>query len=241
MAIKRETFVVNIVSNMVIVAVILAVLAVSLVGTGDIAVSSQGKAIYRGDTSVANVSLMINVYWGTEYIEPMLDILDEYNVTTTFFVGGSWAAENSEILYMISERGHEIGNHGYNHLDHSTLNYTENQDEILVTEKIITTVCGSASSLFAPPSGAYGDTMFDVCEDLDYTVIMWSKDTIDWRDEDSSLVYTRATTDLMNGDLILMHPTAHTLEALPSILDYYNNNGFNAVTVSENIASKNIL
>ncbi len=241
MAKRKESFIINMVANVVIVSVILAVLAVSLIGTGDLAVSSQGKAIYRGDTTKPNVTLMVNVYWGTEYIEPMLEVFEKYNIKTTFFVGGSWVAKNKELLLKIDSLGHEIGNHGYNHLDHSKLSYANNQDEIMVTSQIIKTVCGTDCTLFAPPSGAYGDAMFEVCESLNYSVIMWSRDTIDWRDKDSNIVYNRATKDVMNGDLILMHPTNHTLEALPKILDYYNDNGFNVVTVSENITQKNIL
>jgi len=64
---------------------------------------------------------------------------------------------------------------------------------------------------------------------------MWSKDTIDWRDNDPDLIYFRATNNIMNGDMILMHPTAHTLAALPRILDYFAGRGFGVVRVSENI------
>ena len=64
---------------------------------------------------------------------------------------------------------------------------------------------------------------------------MWSKDTIDWRDKDENKVFSRATQNLSNGDLILMHPKAHTLNALGKILDFYKQAGFEIVPVSENI------
>ena len=62
---------------------------------------------------------------------------------------------------------------------------------------------------------------------------MWSKDTIDWRDKDADLVYTRATQNISAGDTILMHPTEHTANALGKILQYYESVGLKAVTVSE--------
>ena len=62
---------------------------------------------------------------------------------------------------------------------------------------------------------------------------MWSRDTIDWRDKDSSLVYSRATNKIGAGDMILMHPTAHTLAALGDILKFYEENGLTPVTVSQ--------
>ena len=61
---------------------------------------------------------------------------------------------------------------------------------------------------------------------------MWSKDTIDWRDNDTSLIYERATKKLSNGDLILMHPTANTLQALPQILQFCKDNSFKVTPVS---------
>ena len=94
-------------------------------------------------------------------------------------------------------------------------------------------------NLFAPPSGAFNKTTLQVANDLGYKTIMWSKDTIDWRDKDADLVYTRATKNVVGGDLILMHPTEHTAKALPNILEYYKNNNLVATTVSNTISSTN--
>jgi len=88
---------------------------------------------------------------------------------------------------------------------------------------------------FAPPSGAIGASMLKVCEQLSMKVIMWSKDTIDWRDKDYNLIFKRATQNIENGDLVLMHPTEHTVKALPLILTYYKQNGFKAVNLSVNL------
>ena len=65
---------------------------------------------------------------------------------------------------------------------------------------------------------------------------MWSKDTIDWRDHDQSIIYRRATQNVKGGDLILAHPTEETAAALPSVLRYYRDNNWQQVTVSENIS-----
>jgi peptidoglycan/xylan/chitin deacetylase (PgdA/CDA1 family) len=131
--------------------------------------------------------------------------------------------------------GHEIANHGYFHKDHSKLDYEKNKQEIFLTEKIVEVLSGEKTKLFAPPSGSFSSATLEVAYDLGYKVIMWSKDTIDWRDKDSNLIFSRATKNLSNGDLVLMHPKEQTLLALFDILRYYKNNGFNVVTVSENL------
>lgn len=195
----------------------------------------KNEPIYKGNPNSNYVSLMINVYWGTEYIEDMLNVLDEYGAQATFFIGGTWADDNNALLELIYAQGHEIGNHGYFHKDHKNISYKNNYDEIYATEKLIEAIIGYKTRLFAPPSGSMGANMFKVTEELDYKVIMWSRDTIDWRDKNATLIYERATKNITGGDLILMHPTAETLKALPNILRYYKNNDLKAVSVSENI------
>ena len=92
-------------------------------------------------------------------------------------------------------------------------------------------------TLFAPPSGAFSVTTLKVAEKLGYRSIMWSKDTIDWRDNDVNLIVKRATA-VDSGDFILMHPKAHTLKALPTILQFYFEKGISTNTVDELIKTQ---
>ena len=178
---------------------------------------------------------MINVYWGTEYLDSILETLNTYNVKCTFFVGGQWAEKEQEYLQKIYDSGHEIGNHGYFHKDQDKLNYDGNYTEINSNHKLIKTLLNIDMNLFAPPSGAYNNSTLQVASDLGYKTIMWSKDTIDWRDKDVDLIYSRATKNVCGGDLILMHPTECTAKALPKILDYYLANNLTATTVTQTL------
>lgn len=227
---KKKTI---IITNVIIVGFLAIFAFLSLPKASLSTVSTNPNVIYQGNTSNNKVCFMINVYWGTEYIEDMLDVFDVYNVKTTFFIGGTWASKNVDLLKEISSRGHELGNHGYNHKDQDKLTKSQNEDEIMMTHKLIKANLNIDMNLFAPPSGAFDDEVVDVATSLNYKTIMWTRDTIDWRDKDSDLVYKRAIKNLKNGDLILMHPTKHTLDALSSILAYAQNNGFSPSTVSE--------
>lgn len=191
------------------------------------------NVIYNGNRDSNKVSLMINVYWGTEYLDDMLDVLDNYGVKTTFFVGGQWVENEPEMLSKIISKGHEIGNHGFFHKDQEYLNYEQNYDEINVNHNLVKTLTNIEMNLFAPPSGSFNKSTLQASNDLGYKTIMWSKDTIDWRDKDANLIFTRATSKVVGGDLILAHPTECTLKALPLILEYYKLNNLIATTVSE--------
>lgn len=221
----------KVVCNIVLGGVIISVLAVTTIGNVAIGVSGVVKPIYRGESD-SRASLMFNVYWGSEYIIPILDVLDKNSVKTTFFVGGCWAAENESLLKEIHSRGHEIGNHGYYHKDHDKISATRNREEIEITHKLVKSILGIDMDLFAPPSGAFSDVTLKVAEELGYRTVMWSADTIDWRDKDADLICRRALKDLGGGSLILMHPTAATLEALPKIIAEIKGKGLTVSTVS---------
>ncbi len=234
---NKARFFKKVTANLVIAFVIIGMFMVTFNSELQTVISqSSYEAIYRGSAENANVSLMVNVYWGTEYLQPMLDIMEEKNVTCTFFVGGTWAEDNTNLLEDMIAKGHEIGNHGYFHKDMDKLSYEGNQKEIYVNHELIKETVGVDMNLFAPPSGAYNSTTLSVAKNLGYKTIMWSKDTIDWRDKDENIILSRATTNIKNGELILMHPTHCTLLALNGIIDNLQAKNFNLTTVTECIA-----
>ncbi len=223
-------------TNAVLLLLVLVVGAVCFFPFG---VSTAGKVsdrvYYNGDRESGRVALMFNVYGGADYIPSILDTLDAFEVKATFFIGGCWADDHTETLRGIVSRGHELGNHGYFHKDQDTLSLAANKEEIARCGALIQALAGVETELFAPPSGAYSENTVNAAEALGYKVIMWSKDTIDWRDHDATIIYSRATEEIEGGDLVLMHPTKETAEALPSVLAFYREKGLKQSTVSETI------
>ena len=233
-------------SNLIICAVLGAVLVTALFAvaeSGNAVVT--GGAVYEGDRNGGKVALMFNVYEGTEYVEQIARLLAERGMNATFFLGGIWAERNGDTVVRLAADGFELGNHGYLHRDHATLSAERNRSEIVITEKLLSATladlpaeaqAAALPKLFAPPSGSMGDAMHAVCEQLGYTVVMWTRDTIDWRDHDAALITERALRDLAAGDLILMHPTAATVQALPAVLDGIAAAGLTADTVTATLA-----
>ena len=213
------------------------VLAVSLTINSTEALEAINRAVsappvYVGDTSESKMALMCNVYWGTEFIEPMLKILEEKNVKITFFLGGSWVDDNAETVKKIVEAGHELGNHGYYHYNHGSLSKEQSMKNIQDAHNIVKELTGIEMNLFAPPSGDFNKQTVECAEALGYTTVLWTADTIDWRDKDVDLIVNRVLKKKQNGALVLMHPTAHTVAALPKIIDGLTENGYTLDCVS---------
>ncbi len=227
---------VTLITNFVLFLGLFAVFALSFIPETAVPIygGEEIKAIYGGN-SKSGVSLTFNVYENKAAVEKIVEILDEYNAKATFFVGGCWADDNEATLYKILKSGHELGGHGYFHKDHAKLDYEGNREEIYLTGVMVKALCGYDLKLFAPPSGSYSDATLKAAANLGQKVIMWTKDTIDWRDSDEAKIIKRATDNLKGGDVILMHPKDHTVKALPEILKKIYAAGFTAITVGENL------
>lgn len=233
---RSEKIFVNIFVNVIICLVIISVFSFSFAGDMFVLANAEiDKPIFKGNEQKNNVSLMFNVYQGTEYIDGILNVLDKNGVKATFFVGGTWVSKNTDVFQKIVDSKNEIGNHGFLHRDHDKISFDKNKQEIMLCHEIVFKTTGKTMVLFAPPSGAYNSTTLNAAKQLGYKTIMWSKDTIDWRDHDKSVIFKRATKNLSNGDLVLMHPTKETLEALNDVISEIKRQNFNIVTVGDNI------
>ena len=189
--------------------------------------------IFQGNQSRPQVALACNVFWGEEYLPDMLKTLDNNNIHITFFIGGSWANKYPEILKDLANRGHELGNHTYSHPHPNTLSKEKNKEQITKTEELVSSLTGIKTNLYAPPYGEYNNTVLLAAQELQYTTIMWSIDTVDWKRPPPEVLKERVLKKLHNGAIILMHPTAPTAQALPSLIEEIQKRGYTIKTVSD--------
>src|SRR5699024_10772804 len=189
---------------------------------------------YQGIKDEKVVSFACNIDWGNESIEDMLNIFKDRNINITFFPTGKWAEKNPKLLKNIYDDGHEIGNHGYSHVDYDKLSLSENIEQIKKADSIIKNIIGEKPIYFAPPSGGFSDCTIKAADDLDYTTIMWSVDTIDWREDSTEdVIVERVLSNIHNSAIVLMHPTEETNIALPKIIESLLKQGYNIGRISD--------
>ncbi|MBO1003759.1 polysaccharide deacetylase family protein [Pseudogracilibacillus auburnensis] len=175
--------------------------------------------IYRGHPEKEMVALLINVSWGTEHIPTILTILNKKNVKATFFIEGKWAKENKNIVKMIVEQDHLIGNHAYNHPDMAHISVAEMRNQIENTNEIIEAITGYRPKWFAPPSGSFNDQVVQTAHELEMETILWTVDTIDWKNPSVSVMINRVIKNIHPGATILMHPTEPVAQGLETLID----------------------
>ena len=174
-------------------------------------------AIYKGHPDKPMVSFIINVAWGNEYLSDMLATLKKHHVSATFFLEGRWVQKNPELAVMITDAGHEVGNHSFTHPDMKNISAAKIRQEMMKTNEVIKATTGSNPKWFAPPSGSYRDEVVKIAAEQKMGTIMWSVDTIDWQKPAPDVLINRVMSKVHNGAIILMHPTASTAQVFGSI------------------------
>jgi peptidoglycan/xylan/chitin deacetylase (PgdA/CDA1 family) len=121
---------------------------------------------------------------GNRLTRPILDVLAECNAKATFFVTGRKLAGREHILREAADRGHEIGLHGYHHLNHWKVSPWRAINDIVQIKKAADAVLGRKDGTYAfrPPFGKLNlfSMLYLLAKRI--PVIYWTRDFGDtWR------------------------------------------------------------
>jgi peptidoglycan/xylan/chitin deacetylase (PgdA/CDA1 family) len=194
---------------------------------------NDANIYYVGNMDARRITVSISVFSGANYLEKMLDILNRFGVKTTFFITGSIATKYPDQILKIHEGGHEIGNHGYSKTSAQVTDKAAFAGELSTTESILFNLCKVRTEMYAPPIGSPSQTVASLCKDIGYKIIMSSRDIGDLTVINESILFERATLNIRNGDVILVHPTISTIKVLPKILEHFSNENYDIVTISK--------
>lgn len=193
-------------------------------------------AIYRVDTPEKVAALTFDISWGTRVPGPVLDILREYGVKSTFFLSGPWAVKYPELARRLVQEGHEIASHGNRHIDLDKEARSTVRQEIMTAHQDLQKATGRIPNLIRTPNGAYNEMVLQVARDLNYRVIQWSVDSLDWKKPGQEAIIQRVLNNVHPGAIILMHASdtcTQTPSALPLVISGLKERGYRLVTVSE--------
>lgn len=101
-----------------------------------------------------------------------LDLLDEMDIKITFFIVGQDAAieKNHQVLKLIVERGHEIGNHSFHHESWlKTYSKEKIEEEISKAEEAIFQATGKKTRCFRGPGFSWSNDLLETLQKRNYT------------------------------------------------------------------------
>jgi peptidoglycan/xylan/chitin deacetylase (PgdA/CDA1 family) len=165
------------------------------------------------------------------YTNQVLDTLIARNAVATFFVVGNKVASGTGVLQRAVSTHSEIANHSWSHPDFSRLSNDAIVSQVEQTNQAIFNATGSFPKLMRPPYAALDDR---IRTQIGMPIALWSIDPMDWLYRDASTVYQKTIARASPGAVIILHdihPT--TVQAVPSIVDELQRQGYVLVTMSE--------
>ncbi|MBR5301786.1 MAG: polysaccharide deacetylase family protein [Clostridia bacterium] len=190
--------------------------------------------VYNVDTQEKVLSISFDAAWGRANTEEILNILDRYDVKTTFFLVGFWAEKHPDLVRELVARGHEIGNHSATHPHMNSLTRAQMAEELRRCSNLVQSITGTPTTLFRPPYGEYNDDVVRVSREMGYECVQWNVDSLDWKNLGKENMVRQCTKSVNPGDIVLFHnDSKYILEALPEILEYYTRAGYKIIPVSQ--------
>lgn len=164
----------------------------------------------------------------------VLDVLKEYDANATFYMLGQNVAQYPEIARRVADEGHEVANHTITHANLNAVSADRVKKEIFESMDQIEKATGVKPETFRPPYGNYNQTVIDNVIASEQSIIMWSVDTLDWQSRNADAVLEKVRNQTKSGSIVLMHDIhSTTADALPQIMEYLTNEGYEFVTVSK--------
>lgn len=190
--------------------------------------------IYCVNRNDKKISITFDAAWSSEDTQELINILKKYDAKATFFCVGDWVDKNPHCVKAFFDEGHEIANHSDTHLLFSKGTYDQVKKEIESCNKKIEKITGVAPKLCRAPSGDYDNKSIEICEELNMKMIQWDVDSLDWKLPSVEETYSRVTSKVQNGSIVLFHNgIENTPEALDRILRKLKTDGYEFVTVSK--------
>ena len=159
-----------------------------------------------------------------------LELLKKYNAKGTFFMVGKAVAGNEEIIKQVVAEGHQIGNHSWSHPLLTKISLEQAKSQINDTTEALKKASGQDVHIMRPPYGGINATIQAA---VDQSFILWDVDTLDWKNRNTASIM-KEVRKARPGSIILMHDVHQTsINALPLVLQYLTEQGFELVTIDE--------
>ncbi|WP_026886150.1 polysaccharide deacetylase family protein [Clostridium beijerinckii] len=175
----------------------------------------------------------------------VLDILKEESVPATFFLIGSQIKGQEDLVKRMYNDGHALGLHSMSH--NRNILYHSNEEflkEMLDTQQIINSIVGIKPTILRFPFGCNNNcykisqSMVDLLHDNKLKIYDWNTDSGDGAHPGANpSSFIKNSKSEKERVVLLMHcayMSKNSVKALPSIIKYYKDNGYEFKVIDEN-------
>ena len=221
--------------------------------------SGLQRVVWSADTDEPVAALTFDDGPDPYFTPRILEVLSWYNVPATFMVMGYNAVRHPFLLREVVDAGHEIGGHGWAHLNLAKATPTEARTEIEYGTRMIEDRAGVPIRVFRPPYGRFGESTVRLLARARRDLVVWSvtRGELAWTDPQA--VADHVVGALGPGDIVDLHDgigrgtfnassdyaarlrarRETELDALPRTLEGVRERGVRLERVSDLIAASN--
>lgn len=200
-----------------------------------------GRSICRtGDAST--IALTFDDGPNPAVTPQLLDLLDRYGASATFFLVGKHVRAFPALAKEIAKRGHTVGNHTDTHPNLIFLSPARIRAELDRCDDAIASAVGKPPRWMRPPYGFRGPQLAPIIQRRGGAgVAMWSVLAYDWKPQPAGPVIERLRRT-RGGDIVLLHDAdhrvlegdrRHTVAALEYWLPRWKDAGMRFVNMAE--------
>jgi peptidoglycan-N-acetylmuramic acid deacetylase len=182
---------------------------------------------------------------GYEFEDNTTEILDTAwlkGVPITFFITGSYLANNPAKVERMLNEGHLVANHTDSHPDLADLAASGGRAGLMkelqdLEASFLARTGEPLAKIVRPPAGVYSERVLGELTAAGYRTVFWSFAYRDWEtgsQPDPAAAMDKILGQLHNGSVILLHAVSNTNVAiLPDLIDEIRARGYDFARIDE--------
>jgi peptidoglycan/xylan/chitin deacetylase (PgdA/CDA1 family) len=127
----------------------------------------------------------------TVWTPRLLDMLAENGVKAAFFMMGSRAEQQPELVRRVADGGHLIGNHSWSHPNLARTATSKVREELTRTSAVLEQITGERVRYFRPPFGGRRPVVFKIAREIGLSPVLWNAMTTDWQEPSAEKIAER--------------------------------------------------
>jgi peptidoglycan/xylan/chitin deacetylase (PgdA/CDA1 family) len=220
----------------------LVIEAVLIVGVFDWRSPIFGRIFWKGPRNLRALALTFDDGPNEPYTSRVLEILESFDVKAAFFMIGENVERFPEAARRVARKGHEIGNHGYDHGVLPLRSPAHIRGQIARTNEVIEAATGSKPAYFRAPHGWRSPWLDRAARRAGCVPVSWTLGVWDTSMPGAAAITERALRGLSNGCVVLLHDgrgtehgtdSSQLVEALPGIIRGAREAGYRFLSLSE--------